>query len=328
MSNYLRPTGLSTFYLQPGSSGKPGRRALRHSLLLLGLGGSLLGGCQSAPQATAGSTALTQSQGASSPAAFAAQFGQQEQQQLGALWRCLFGAEGNVTGHGPKQAVQLALQGQLEADPTGYPGKVKSECVPLGRQAADALGSLTPPPAQVAAVTEYRTALGELTTSLEQWADRAPKWARLRQQRNTVTQAGTVWAESPQAPQTLPQVWLYDRYMRCAVPELTQMKDGQALLEHLATLCMASKDSSQPVQAAFLERLGSTCLPAVETPPTQPAPQLMALRNKLAVDHERLSQAWDACGKKATHASQGETPDHVYRSWTRWKLTSLVLQGK
>ena len=249
---------------------------------------------------------------------FAEQFSAFEKDRVNPLWRCLFGRD-RGDGHFFRSAEQLnlALEDALFTDPRAFPSHVIEQCLPHPLRAARSLGDLEPepPPEYRPALADYGKALTDLASALSLWAEGAAPRIESKVLEKQLVQDGEAWSTTNNLSAADPVAWRYDAFLHCAVPELDRLKDSQALLETLATRCIAR--SGQPADAEFLERLHGTCLPAAKTSPAKAPPRFKATWDKLAADYDRLSQGFGVCFRRMNKTRKRPGLEELDSAWER-----------
>ncbi|MCS6913883.1 MAG: hypothetical protein RMK29_03635 [Myxococcales bacterium] len=244
--------------------------------------------------------------------AFMEQFADYEKNEVNKFWRCLFGKDADPRRFADPEALSNQLEGALRLDPKQFPDKVATECVPLATSAAKRIKDFSPlPPAEYeAALDRYGKALAGLANAFSIWAEGAPKRAEAWLRENRIMAAGTAWSNTTDPRRPDPDALRYDRFLRCAVPDLERLKEGQALLEFLASKCVG-KHTDQ----AYLDRLRDRCVPEGQEPPKKAPPTFARVLQKLVADYDREEQAWGACFRAMRKASKKEDLEGVGRAW-------------
>ena len=245
-------------------------------------------------------------------AAFMQQFAEYETTDVNAFWRCLFGKEGDARRFNSPESLNNALETQLQIDPKEYPSKVQGECKGKALTAAKKIKDFSPTPPLVydTALVTYERALSGLANAIDGWAEGAPKRVETMLQEKAVKTAGDAWSgtQNPRKPE--PSALKYDKFLRCAVPGLEKMKDGQELLVFLAGKCVGRK-----IDPDFLAKLRETCIPQSQEAPTKTPPGFGPVLVKLVQDYDRESQAWDACFREVRKASKKDDLVAFDKTW-------------
>lgn len=239
-----------------------------------------------------------------------------EKNQVGAFWKCLFGKDGDGRRFNAPEGLNAAIEGQLFGDPKTFPDKVNTECVPKALKASKGVKDLNPPPEYDESLDKYGKALAALANTLQVWAEGAPKRVEVQAREQKLKSAGETWSTTANPSKADPLAWQYDKFLHCAVPELDKLKDSQALLELLASKCIAKK--GQELDTAFLNKLRDTCIPEAQEAPAKTPSTFKATFNKLANDYERISQAWGSCLRKMKKESKKDDLAQFDQAWADW----------
>lgn len=249
--------------------------------------------------------------------AFVEQFVDFEKNQVNALWRCLFGRDGDGRRFTSAEQLSMALESALFADPRAYPARVTDECLSRALRAAKELPGLEPePPADyVPTLEEYGKALTDLAGALSLWAERAPQRIETKRQENHVITCGETWSTTENPKKADPLAWSYDLFLHCAVPVLDTLKDGQQIIEYLATRCSPPKN--QPLDTEFLTRLQKTCIAGAQTAPTKAPPKFKVTLDKFVAESDRFAQAIGSCFRRLNKKARSEDLESVGKAWER-----------
>jgi hypothetical protein len=251
--------------------------------------------------------------------AFMEQFADFEKNQVNLFWRCLFGKDGDGRRFNAPEALNGAIESALFNDFKEFPTKVTGECVPKALKAAKGVTDFSPP-----APTEYRVALDDygkalagLANTLNAWAEGAPKRVETKQREAKITQAGETWSTTANPAKADPDAWRYDKFLHCAVPDIDKFKDGQALLEFLATKCVANAKKGQSIDMDFLGKVRDNCIPDAQEPPAKTPPTFKGTFTKFAGDFDRMAQAWGTCFRKMNKESKKDDLDSFDKAWVQ-----------
>lgn len=244
--------------------------------------------------------------------AFIQQFADFEQNDVNAFWRCLFGKEADPRMINNPDNVSQMLEKQLMIAPKEFPDKVQNECKPKMLKAAKAAKDFQPPPPLVydSALETYGRALAGVANSIDAWAEGAPKRVESMMQERTLKTAGDAWSgtQNPRKPDD--GAVKYDRFLRCAVPGVDKMKEGQELLVFLAGKCVGSK-----TDPAYLAKLRDTCVPQVQEAAGKPVATFGPTLVKLVGDFDRETQAWDACFRAMRKLAKKDDLQAFVKTW-------------
>ncbi len=248
-------------------------------------------------------------------AAFMLEFADFEKNEANAFWRCLFGKDGDARKFNAPEQLNANLEGALFTDPKEFPGKVQNECAPKALSAAKKIKDLSAPTEYAVALENYGKALSGLANTIGVWAEGAPKRFAVRNQENKVKTAGDAWNTTANVKKPDPDALRYDKFLRCAVPTLDKLKDGQELLEFIASKCVQSK--TRPVDTAYLGHLRDECIPQAQEPPAKAPATFGKTLQKIAPDYDRETQAWDTCFKKMRKESKKDDLEGFDKTWAQ-----------
>lgn len=249
--------------------------------------------------------------------AFMEQFADFEKNQVNLFWRCLFGKDGDGRRFNAPEALNAAIESALFNDFKEFPTKVTGECVPKALKASRAVNEFSPPaPSEYkTALDDYGKALAGLANTLNTWAEGAPKRVETKQRESKITQAGETWSTTANPSKADPDAWRYDKFLHCAVPDIDKFKDSQALLEFIASKCIAKK--GQGVDQEFLAKVRDTCIPDAQEAPAKAPATFKGTFNKFASDFDRMAQAWGSCFRKMNKESKKDDLESFDKAWVQ-----------
>ncbi len=256
--------------------------------------------------------------------AFMEQYLAFEKDQVNLFWRCLFGKDGDGRRFASPEALNAAMESALFADFKEFPTKVTSECVPKALKASKAINDLNSPPEYKTALDEYGKALAGLANTINVWAEGAPKRVETRQRESKITQAGETWSTTANVNKADPDAWRYDKFLHCSIPDIDKLKDGQALLEFLASKCIAKK--GQAIDMEFLGKVRDTCIPEAQEAPAKAPATFKGTFNKFAADFDRLAQAWGSCFRKMNKESKKDDLEQFDKAWVESLNSSTAVR--
>ena len=245
--------------------------------------------------------------------AFMEQFLAYEKDSVNLFWRCLFGKDGDGRRFNSPEQLNAQIESALFADIKEFPAKVTNDCVPKALKASKGINELSSPVEYKVALDEYSKSLAGLANTLNTWAEGAPKRVETRVREQKITQAGETWSTTANPNKADPDAWRYDVFLHCAVPDIDKMKDGQALLEFLATKCIRKK--GQNIDMDFLGKVRDTCIPEAQDPPTKTPGTFKGTFNKFGADFDRMAQAWGACFRNMNKESKKDDLESVDKAW-------------
>ena len=252
-------------------------------------------------------------------AEFMTRFQDFEKDEVGGFWRCLFGKEGDGRRFSVPEQFANTLDGALMIDPKGFPDKVRDECVPKLSRVAGKMRDLNAPLEYTDAMEKYNKALLGMTNALSAWAENAPKRAKARGEQKVVEDGGGTWAAggNPRKPEA--GALVYDKFLRCAVPNVDKMKDAEELLGYFASRCLNNSTKGWKVDREFVGKLRETCIPEANGAGSgKPGPTFAALQSKMGAEQERIA---GAVGKCFTEAARGARQDDVAGLGKTWLET-------
>jgi hypothetical protein len=224
---------------------------------------------------------------------YASRWVELEKREMGLFWTCVMGSEVDIGMFANANQVQEKVELAYATQQKTYSDLLSTECVPKLERARQAFGGLTGPPAELKGALEgYQATLPDLQKGLETYAERIKNRGVTKTLDQLIQEAGGAWhAESSPTAQTI----AFERFMHCAVPDLAEMKDAQAMLEYLADACY-KKD---PV--TFMDRVRKDCGPLIETPDAKakPSKTYKLSQKRFYEEDARQLQAWASCGKRA-----------------------------
>ncbi len=241
-------------------------------------------------------------------AAFMERFAEVEHGEVGAFWQCLLGPKVDAAMFPDNLALGQRITAQFGVDAKTYPSRVTDECVPHALAAKKQLGDLNAPPGYADAIASYQKSLGALADAFTAWSKVAPAQVAEMQVGKTVATDGAAWhAFGGGKPGD--DVIAYDNFLRCAVPGVDKMKDGQALVEYLFAQCK---------NPAYDARIDAECGKAITaTTQAPPAKTMMATMRKLVADDRELS-AFDDCLRKARKGQRRDDTADIGKGWVGW----------
>jgi hypothetical protein len=190
-----------------------------------------------------------------------------------------------ANGQQARRLIESAYGQQREA----FTSHVLFACKPaLGRTLRD-LTNLGEPPARLrASLSAYVASLHELLEALAVYLPRVESRRTANDRDEVIPERARDWNEGTR---TTPKTIAYDKFLRCAVPNLDTVSDGQALYRHLAVQCF----QHNPIP--FLEDLRRRCLPLLQNAQrgTKPDKAYRLTRAKLREQESRQARFWENC---------------------------------
>jgi hypothetical protein len=236
------------------------------------------------------------------------QFQAIEKDDLGKFWSCILGANVDPSMFQDNLALSATITGKFGTDPKNYPTKVREECTAKAIDAKHKVDDLQAPSEYADALKKYGDSLKAMASAFDAWTKVAPAQVQEMEMGKKVDSAGAAWhAFESGKPDN--QVIAWDNFLRCAVPTVDTMKDGQALVEYLFKQC---KDP------AYVTNLNDKCGPELlQDPPKAPAKSMMGTLKKLAGDDRDLS-AFSDCMRKGRKGKRRDDLAEVGKAWVDW----------
>lgn len=258
--------------------------------------------------------------------AFMAGFMEFEKESVGGFWRCMFGKEGDGRKFTTADGLNMQIESALMIDPMTFPGKVKDECMGKLSKAASKLKDLAPLPEYEKQMETYGQALGSLSNTIGVWAESAPKRVESKLRENKISQIGDAWSQTANPKKAEPQAWQYDKFLRCADPDIDKRKEGQELLEFVAKKCVHNTEKKLEVDAAYLTRMRDVCIVEAQEAPVKQHPQFAAVYNKFSPDFERMQQAFGMCFRKMNKEAKKDELNNFDQAWVSWVNGSSAIR--
>lgn len=227
-------------------------------------------------------------------------FAELDKRETGAFWNCVTASEFDVNLLQNAQQLQRKIEAAYFTQQQTFSEHLLSECVPKIERARQAFGGARDMPPELAgAMAKYIESLPKLQTGVEDYAEKLKNRNTTKDVDGLIQEYGNAWH---QASSPTPEAVGYERFIHCAVPGLSRMKDAQAMLEYLADQCFR-KD---PVK--FMDRVRSACGPLLTTlDKGSKAPATWAgSRKRLYEEEARQLAAWESCGKKSRKGQKSE----------------------
>jgi hypothetical protein len=236
-------------------------------------------------------------------AAFLEEFQNVEKQNMGAFWTCVLGSNADPGSFSDNLALGGRIEGQFAADPLEYPDKLVNDCVPKLQDASAVAGRLHGPDGYDDALAAFNKSLPELDKGIREWAEHAKTRGAQRDAEKKITTAGNAFhSVAGDAP---PEAVAYDRFLRCAFPNLDRFADGQALVENMFNSC---KDP------AFVDKVLGTCSKAAGAKGEKADGRFKSSLKKFGED-DRDMQAWDDCFRKARKGAKQDDLAAFGKAW-------------
>lgn len=223
-----------------------------------------------------------------------------EKRETGSFWNCVMASEIDINNVANTTQVQQKIEAAYFTQQKTFSDYLMTDCVPKIERARQAMGGLRDmPPEYLPPVDEYRATLPKLQAGIEEYADKIKNRKSVKDIDQLIQEHGGTWHSSTSPT---PGGIAYEKFMYCAVPDLADLKDAQAILEFLADVCY-KKD---PV--AFMDRVRKDCGPMLTTIESNAAtPKTWkASMKKFYEQDARQLQAWESCGRKSRKGKKQE----------------------
>ena len=235
---------------------------------------------------------------------YAAQFVELEKRETGAFWNCVMASEVDVGMFQKAEQFQQRIESAYFTQQKTFSDYLITECVPKIERARQAFGGLRDAPTELAGpIEKYRDTLPKLQAGLEDYAEKLKSRGTVKDVDQLIQETGNAWHSTPDPT---PEAVAFEKFLYCAVPGLTKMKDAQTLLEFLADQCF-KKD---PV--AFMDKVRTDCGALLNVADKEAkveaksVPTWKTTHKLFFEDDARQLQAWESCGKRSRKGKKKE----------------------
>jgi hypothetical protein len=239
--------------------------------------------------------------------AFMERFQGLEKEEVSKFWQCILGPNSEINKFQDNLSLSQHITSQFGTDPKNYPTKVRDDCAPKALDAkkrVEAFATEAPSDYQEE-LKKYALGLQQLAAAFSAWAEIAPSHVQEMEIGKKVGSFGGAWHGFAGGKPTN-DVLAFDAFLRCAIPTLDGMKDGQAVVEFLFKQC---KDQ------AYITRVQNECGPKLLLDPPPPAAKTFnKTLGKLAADDRDLS-ALDDCLRKGRKGKRRDDFAEVGKAW-------------
>jgi hypothetical protein len=173
-------------------------------------------------------------------AAFMERFASLEKEDVGKFWACILGPNVDVGMFPDNLALSQKITSQFGVDPKNYPTKVREDCTPKAIDAKHKVEKLESPDDYKEQLGKYSSGLQQLAAAFDAWSMIAPAQVAEMEQGKKVGSYGAAW-HGFESGKPGNDVLAYDAFLRCAVPGIDKMKDGQGVVEFLFKSCKDEK---------------------------------------------------------------------------------------
>ncbi len=179
------------------------------------------------------------------------------------------------------------------------------DCIPRLNGLGSKAKGLDAPADYSDALASYAKSLDGLADGLKDWAEHAKTRLPEREADKRVEQAGTAFHSAAPDKAGADAIG-YDRFLRCAVPNLDKMKDEQELLQHLFDECKKPE---------FVQKARFECSKlAGQTEVTKEDKNYKASWKKFAPD-DRDIQAFSDCFRKGRKGAKTDDMATFGKAW-------------
>jgi hypothetical protein len=233
-----------------------------------------------------------------------------DRRETGKFWSCVMASEVDIGMFSKVDHLERGLAAAYAARREAYPGYLTTECVPLLDRAAQAMAGLADVPAELAGpFGRYRASLPKLESGLASYAAGLTKQGAAGEDTDQLIQKlGTTWHTTPALTA---ETAAYERFLYCAVPGLSEMKDAQQVLVFLFEECK-QKDA-----VAFMDRVRAQCGPLLVVADKgakvspKSVPSWKQSHQRFLEESMRQLQAFELCSKRSRKAQSAPSADFL-----------------
>jgi len=237
-------------------------------------------------------------------AQFMERFASVEKEDVGAFWACLVGPNLDPGMFQDNLKFGEKVDQQFFQDPKNFPDKVIDDCVPRLKGLGDKARSLDRPSGYDEALDKYAKSLDELAVGAKDWAEGAKKRLPEREADKRVEQAGTAFHSAAPGKAGADAI-AYERFLRCAVPDIGKVKDEQGLLEKLFEECK---------KPDYVQHVRFECSKLAAGSETKEDKNYKEAWKKFAPD-DRDIQAFADCFKKGRKGAKRDDMAALGKAW-------------
>jgi hypothetical protein len=227
-----------------------------------------------------------------------------EKRETGSFWNCVMASEVDVGMFTKAEQFQQRIESAYFTQQKTFSDYLTTECVPKIERARQAFGGLRDAPPELAGpIEKYRDTLPKLQSGLEDYAEKLKSRGTVKDVDQLIQETGNAWHSTPDPT---PEAVAFEKFLYCAVPGLTKMKDAQALLEFLADQCF-KKDP-----LAFMDKVRADCGGLLNVTDKEAkvnpksVPTWKTTRKLFFEEDARQLQAWESCGKRSRKGKKKE----------------------
>lgn len=218
---------------------------------------------------------------------------ERDKQEVGGLWTCLIQSPTPIETFTNATQVEAKVEAAAIVQPKTFADRLRNECLPRGDQVVAAFAGVADVPAEFTTVFEvYKQSLPKLKDGIAAYAQGLEARSEGAELSAKIQAAGAAWHTSS-AP--TPEGIAFEKFFRCAVPQVSQLKNAQALLQTLADQCR------KRYAAAFWKQVAAKCGALVMDvdPRAKASPTYQDSMKRFFESEQRLMAAWDYCARQA-----------------------------
>jgi hypothetical protein len=214
-----------------------------------------------------------------------------DQHDMAPFWNCVMGAEVDVGMFSNIDQIQQRIESAYFLNPQTFGRRLKSDCVPrltaarvVGRRLLGDMPDVLKTPLE-----KYLAALPRMQEGLAHYAETLKSRKATKDVDTSIQEVGAAFTTEPTA-----QSVAFEKFMVCAIPDLSEKADIQTVLEFLAATC--KQDA-----VGFMSRVRAECGKLVQNIPkrAKPSETFEVNAEKFYEEDRRQLQAWDWCGKRS-----------------------------
>jgi hypothetical protein len=299
--------------LKSGETSKANRRVPRRTWVTSGVGIGLI---TALLLANRGWKVYQARQQAAKAAALALekkhQFGDQlvelDRRETAQFWNCVMAKEVNLGTFFKSHQFEEGLEAAFSTQPKTFATYLTTECQPKLERVLAALNGLgETPPELVGALGQYRASLSKLQSGLSNYAvgleKREGSPEAVDDLNQLIQELGMAWHT---VPQITAETAAFERFLNCAIPDLSSLENAQKLVELLVEQCVR-KDAVR-----FMDRVRAECGALLAVPDKtakidpKSVPTWERSHQRFLEAEKRLLQAFESCGKRWRKAQKSD----------------------
>jgi len=243
-------------------------------------------------------------------------FTESDEKSYGEFWQCVYRDSTKQAFALPNNLVlNEKITKAYEANRKGFKTHVEEKCIPKLKEVPRRIGALNPPPDYAQALERYTRSAVEVERVIERIADDLAQLYEASSKDKKVLEAADQWHQGydPRDKNMPKEVIAYDHFLRCAIPNFDQLKDGDAVANELR------KHYKVPVE--FVTRIRKECMGFFDSPPAKVTPKYVEGFKKFDGEHEepRDTRAFKDFFRRATAQQQAKILEPVGKAWLEYK---------